>query len=147
MSRTTLTYKQIHDDTCALIEKIPPTQLDSCVGIIAVARGGCVPATIAAERLGIRNFRSVSIASYSDHEDQEEIKLLHIFGDEKKRSLPWLVIDELVDSGDTFRKLKELLPNSLFISLYAKPNGVSSTDYYLRAYEQNNWLVFPWEFD
>lgn len=53
-----------------------------------------------------------------------------------------MVIDELVDTGNSMKKLRSMLPKPLFVTLYAKPQGIASVDYYLRKYQ---WLGFPWE--
>ena len=135
-----LSYDDIHQDTLSLLEKIPSEQLSKIEGIVAIARGGCIPGVIAAEQLSIINFRTVSLSSYSQGK-QGAMKVLTAFESDKR----WLVIDELVDSGKSMQKLKSMLPNSLFVSLYAKPAGAEVVDYFLREYSQEQWLVFPWE--
>ena len=55
------------------------------------------------------------------------------------------MIDELVDSGKTLLKIREFLPKSIFAVVYAKPEGIKSTDFYAKAVSQETWLVLPWE--
>ena len=48
---------------------------DKWTGIIAVSRGGLVPAGLLARELGIRYVDTVCISSY-DHDNQREMKVL-----------------------------------------------------------------------
>ena len=70
--------------------------------IIAVARGGLVPACVLAQFLGIREISSISLASY-EGEARSELKCLvppDIRMDEET-----LFVDDLYDSGSTYRYL------------------------------------------
>ena len=64
-------------------------------GIVAITRGGLVPAAIIARELDIRLIDTVCMTSYSDEHAQGEIKLLKgVPGD----GTGWLIIDDLVDT-------------------------------------------------
>nr|QBK89986.1 MAG: phosphoribosyl transferase domain protein [Pithovirus LCPAC101] len=110
-------------------------------GIIAVARGGYIPAAIIANSLNIKNMRSISLSTYDETNTMRDVKVNSIFKDTDT----WLIIDELADSGSTFMKIREYLPNSVYAVVYSKPNGVSSTDIYAIEVQQDEWIVFPWE--
>ena len=76
-------------------------------GIVAITRGGLVPAAIIARELDIRLIDTVCMTSYSDEHAQGEIKLLKdVSGD----GTGWLIIDDLVDTGKTAKFVRELLP-------------------------------------
>jgi xanthine phosphoribosyltransferase len=112
-------------------------------GIIAVTRGGMVPACLIARELGIQLIETFCVATY-DNTQQRDAEIA------KSLDLPdkgenWLVIDDLVDSGDTFEIIRHYLPKAYYATLYAKPKGAELSDKYIRDYEQDAWIHFPWE--
>ncbi len=136
-----ITYDQIAQDTQALAEKLKG---ESFYGIVAVARGGLIPAGILAQKLGIKLVETICISSYTENDEQTEATILKTL-DETQRDKRWLVVDDLVDSGETLKIIRKMLPKSYFAAIYAKPEGKPSTDIYQRECEQNTWIVFPWE--
>ncbi len=111
--------------------------------IIAVARGGLVPACILAQFLGIRKISSISLASYNG-EARSDIKCLvppDIRMDEKT-----LFVDDLYDSGSTYRYLKEKYPQTKIAVLFSK-NPEAPLDFPAAEKAPGRWLVFPWEFE
>ncbi len=77
-------------------------------GIIAVSRGGLVPAGILARELGIRYVDTVCISSY-DHDNQRDLKVLkRAEGDGEG----FIVIDDLVDTGGTATAIREMYPKA-----------------------------------
>lgn len=112
-------------------------------GIVAVARGGLVPAALIARRLGIRRVETVAIATYAGMQAAEPVVLKPptAAGD----GPGWLVIDDLVDRGITMRLLRSLLPQAVVAVLYAKPEGLPLADHVVEVFPQEAWLDFPWE--
>ena len=96
-------------------------------GIIAVSRGGLVPAALMARELGIRNVETLCISSY-DHDNQRE-----------------LVVDDLVDTGGTAKAIRELYPRAKFITIFAKPMGEPLVDDFEVAIPQDTWIEQPWD--
>ena len=85
------------------------------------------------------------VASY-DHKNQREanvLKGLETVGDGDG----WLVIDDLVDTGNTYRLIRERLPKAHFACVYAKPQGVPTTDTYVIEVSQDTWVYFPWDME
>ena len=79
-------------------------------GIVAVTRGGLVPAAIIARELDIRLIDTVCISSY-DHQNQREARVLKGFEGDGEG---WLIIDDLVDTGKTAAVLREDDPQGPF---------------------------------
>ena len=138
-----LSWEEFHRDTRELAEKLlarhrgtPPWK-----GIIAIARGGLVPAAILARELDIRHVDSLCISSY-DHDRQGELTILKSVGGDGEGCL---LVDDLVDTGVTARVARELLPKATFVTVYAKPAGRELTDAYVRDIAQETWLHFPWD--
>lgn len=137
-----LTWDELHRDTRALARRL----LNSgrrWQGLIAIARGGLVPAAILARELEIRLVDTVCIASYAHDQQVAPQTLKSVDGDGDG----FLLVDDLVDSGVTARLARELLPRATLATVYAKPNGKSAADYWQREFAQDVWIHFPWDID
>jgi|SRR5579859_2330248 len=114
-------------------------------GIVAVARGGLVPAALVSRSLEIRTVETISIATY-ERDHQGEPRLLKP-PSATTDGAGWLIIDDLVDRGTTMRVVRKLLPKAQVGVLYAKPEGEPLADVFVRQFPQDSWLDFPWEMD
>ncbi len=137
----TVTWDQLHRDARTLAS----TLMDRAPfrGIVAVTRGGLIPAAIVARELECRLVESISIVSY-DEEVQGEPRVLKpatAAGDGEG----FLIIDDLVDSGVTAKVVRELLPKAHFACLYAKPAGQRMADTWVVEVPQETWILFPWD--
>jgi xanthine phosphoribosyltransferase len=112
--------------------------------IIAVSRGGLVPAAIIARELNIRVLDSICVASYQ-HDKQGSLSIL------KDANLPdseqLLIVDDLVDTGETAKALRERFPKARFVTVYAKPQGKPLVDHYVTDIEQDTWIQLPWDME
>ena len=112
-------------------------------GIIAITRGGLVPAAVVARELDLRLIDTLCIASYDDRK-QGELKVLKgIEGDGEG----WLIIDDLVDTGKTAKVVREMLPRAHFATVYAKPAGRPLVDTFVTEVSQDTWILFPWDIE
>jgi len=119
-------------------------------GIIAITRGGLVPAALVARELDIRVIDTVCLVSYEATDEGAESKaqgqlkwLKTVEGDGDG----WLLIDDLVDTGGTARAVRERLPKAHFATLYAKPLGRPVVDTFVKEFKQEKWIYFPWDID
>ncbi|MBR0572691.1 MULTISPECIES: xanthine phosphoribosyltransferase [Pasteurellaceae] len=112
-------------------------------GVIAVSRGGLFPAAVIARELGLRHVETVCIVSYEDHYKQsDELRVLHApEGDGEG----FIVVDDLVDTGNTARKIREMYPKARFVTVFAKPAGATLVDDYVIDIPQNTWIEQPWD--
>ncbi|HDI58919.1 MAG TPA: xanthine phosphoribosyltransferase [Desulfobacteraceae bacterium] len=135
-----ISWEQLHRDSKALAWRL----LDNSYfqGIVAVTRGGLVPAAIVSRELGIRLVDTVCLSSYDwqDHKGDVEV-LKRIEGDGKG----WLIIDDLVDTGKTARVVRDMLPQAHFATVYAKPAGRPLVDTFITEVSQDTWILFPWD--
>ena len=137
----TVTWDQLHRDARALAWRLMP--LRPLRGIVAVTRGGLIPAAIIARELDIRLIESVSIVTYDEEERGEPrvTKPPSAAGDGEG----FLIIDDLVDTGATAKLVRALLPASHFACIYAKPAGRDLVDSYVTEVSQDTWILFPWD--
>ncbi len=112
-------------------------------GVVAITTGGMVPACIIARHLGVKNIDTLCISSYDDQSQRKAavLKAATAAGEGEG----WLVIDDLSDTGNTFRAARALLPKAHYASLYAKPAGEDAVDTYIMSVSTDTWLHFPWE--
>ena len=135
-----ISWDQLHRDSKALAWRL--LDKDFFKGIIAVTRGGLVPAAIIARELDIRLVDTICVSSYDWKNQKGEVKLLKgIEGNGEG----WLIIDDLVDTGRTAKLIRELLPKAHFASIYAKPAGRPLVDTFITEVSQDTWILFPWD--
>ena len=113
-------------------------------GIIAVSRGGLFPAAVLARELSIRHVETVCIASYHDHNNQGELQVLHA-AQVPNGGKGFIIVDDLVDTGNTARAIREMYPNAKFVTVFAKPAGAELVDDYVIDIPQNTWIEQPWD--
>ena len=135
-----ISWEQLHRDSKALAWRL--LDMDFFQGIIAVTRGGLVPAAIIARELDIRLVDTVCIASYSWQDRQGEIEVLKSVDSDGEG---WLIIDDLVDTGNTARSVREMVPKAHFATVYAKPAGRPLVDTFITEVSQDTWILFPWD--
>jgi xanthine phosphoribosyltransferase len=139
----TVTWDRVHRDAVDLASLL--AGMAPFAGIVAVARGGLVPAAIVARVLRCRLVETVSVASYEGESPGAPavIKRPDAAGD----GTGFLVVDDLVDTGATAGLVRAMLPKAHFACLYAKPAGRSLADTFVTLVHQDTWIVFPWETD
>jgi len=115
-------------------------------GLIAISRGGLVPASIVARVLGVRLIETICIASY-DGKEKGKIEVLKGAPQAAGDGADWLLIDDVADSGATAEAARRMLPAAHYASLYVKPAGKPFVDTYLREVAQDVWIDFPWDRD
>jgi xanthine phosphoribosyltransferase len=134
-----VSWHELHRDAKALAWRL--ASLGPWRRLIAITRGGLVPAHIIARELSIRNIDTVCISTYDD-EDQREAEVLKRVEDDGEGCL---IIDDLVDTGQTGKIVREMLPKAHFATVYAKPLGRPVVDTFITEVSQDTWILFPWD--
>jgi xanthine phosphoribosyltransferase len=144
----TVTWDQLHRDARALAWRL--IERGPFAGIVAVTRGGLIPAAIIARELDIRLVESVSVVTYQESAEtrQDETR-----GQPTVTKPPvaagdgtdFLLVDDLVDTGTTARVVRRLLPKAHFACIYAKPAGRDIVDSFITEVSQDTWILFPWD--
>lgn len=138
-----VSWDQLHRDAKALAWRLAAG--GPWRGVVAVTRGGLVPAAIVARELEIRLIDTVCVASY-DHQDRNRLDVLKRIEDpDGGRGM--LVVDDLVDTGQTGRLVREMLPDAHFATVYAKPEGRAAVDTFITEVSQDTWIFFPWDME
>ena len=115
-------------------------------GIIAIARGGLVPAAIVARVLDIRLIETLCMASY-DGIEKGPLTVLKGAPQRAGDGQGWLLIDDVADSGSTAEAARRMLPAAHYATIFVKPVGRPFVDTFIREVEQDVWIDFPWDRD
>lgn len=144
--RFLVSWDQFHRDCKALAWRLVEKK-DTWKGIIAITRGGMIPAGIIARELEIRLVDTISISSYDDKQQRDAVVLKNFDSKIVGDGDGWLVIDDLVDTGNTAKVIRRLLPKAHLATVYAKPAGEPLVDTYVTWVSQDTWIYFPWDID
>ncbi|GFM35763.1 xanthine phosphoribosyltransferase [Desulfovibrio psychrotolerans] len=134
-----VSWEQLHRDAKALAWRL--LEKGPFKGIVAITRGGLVPAAVLARELEVHLIETVCISSYN-WKDQDELRVLkHVDGDGEG----WLIVDDLVDTGTTAKVVRDMMPKAHFATVYAKPKGRPMVDTFITEVSQDTWILFPWD--
>lgn len=133
-----VSWEELHRDARALAWRLMSQKWE---GVIAITRGGLIPAAIVARELELRLVETICVASY-DHKAQSDAKIIKGLEMDSKG---WLVIDDLVDTGQTARVVRAMLPDAHIGTVYAKPEGRPHVDTFVTEVSQDTWILFPWD--
>jgi len=143
-----VSWEELHRNAKALAWRLH--EMGPWRGIIAITRGGLVPAAVIARELDIRIIETVAVVGYRSDDgnpgrtaEATVLKNAANVGDGEG----WLVIDELVDTGRTMEILRRMLPKAHFATVYAKPMGKPLVDTFVTEVSQDTWIYFPWDIE
>ena len=141
-----VSWDQFHRDARALAWRL--ASAGPFDALVAVTRGGLVPAAIVARELDLRMIETVCIASYHAYKTQGGLTLLKTVAPEVAKldlAAKVLIVDDLVDTGATAKVVREMLPRAHFATVYAKPLGRPLVDTFITEVSQDTWILFPWD--
>ena len=140
-----VSWDQFHRDARALAWRL--SAAGPFDALVAITRGGLVPAAIVSRELELRVIETVCIASYHDYKNQGGLQVLKTIAEQVSKSggAKILVIDDLVDTGATAKVVREMLPRAHFATVYAKPLGRPLVDTFITEVSQDTWIYFPWD--
>lgn len=125
--------------------------------IIAIARGGLIPAGALGYAIGIKAMGAMNVEFYTGVGQtlEEPVILPPLMDASELPGKKVLVVDDVADSGKTLRMVMELLAHegldlggqtvhveARSAVIYRKPRSVFTPDYCWR--ETDKWINFPW---
>ncbi len=115
--------------------------------IVAISRGGMIPATILANCLGVRKVIVINVKLYKGIGVKGRLEIDRSLDLENIDTSTVLIVDDIVDTGKTLEKVKEYVAKHAqkiyTAALFVKKWSKMKPDYY--AYETTKWVIFPWE--
>ena len=149
MSNIKYSWKEMYEDTIKLCDMVEKTGFRPD-NIIGIARGGIVPATIASHYVDCELL--VYDWSLRDRK-KRDIKGLDKVAIRASGGEKFLIIEDIVDSGDTLYSIKERMfdtkNNIMYSALWFNPSQtIIKLDFWSRIIDRSvddSWVVFPWE--
>ena len=141
MNKKVLYWSDVEELVANVVHQIQEKDIEF-MHIVTLARGGYVPAALLGHGLNIRSVHSVCAYSYQGSQRGD----ITLEGDcPKLDDSKMLIVDDLVDSGETIKFMRQKYPRAKVAVLVAKPNGEGQADFYAEKAEQDCWIDFPWE--
>jgi uncharacterized protein len=116
--------------------------------ILAVSRGGLLPAGALAYALGVKNTFTMNVEFYTgvDQRLEAPIVLPPVPDPVDLRASRVLVVDDVADTGATLALVKRFCEREVAdvrcAVLYEKPQSTVSSEYVWRRTDR--WITFPW---
>jgi hypoxanthine phosphoribosyltransferase len=117
--------------------------------IIAIGRGGYMPARILSDYLDNMNLTSFKVEHYKSSQKEKVANIRYpLVADIAEQRV--LLVDDVSDSGDTFNVAIEHImqhaqPKALkTASLHHKVVSVYEPDYYVEKVTEWHWIIYPW---
>lgn len=149
IERETLTWDGFGEATRELARRIVESGFDPEV-VVAIARGGLLPAGAIAYGLGAKNCGAINVEFYTgigtvlDTPEvlPPELDMAYLVG---RRVL---LVDDVADSGRTLALAAHLLVDIgaevRSVTIYTKPSTIIQPDYAWK--DTDLWIDFPWSF-
>ena len=145
MNKIYYSYNEFQKDLKILIKKIDKP-FDT---IIPIARGGFTISHLLGEYYNIREVYAMNTIGYNDTYKLDSVEIFNI--PDLKKSQIALIVDDIVDSGDTLiailKVLKERYPRVIFYSasIFYKKTAKIAPTWYVK--ETHDWIDFFWTTD
>jgi hypoxanthine phosphoribosyltransferase len=117
--------------------------------IIAIARGGFIPARFLCDFLNILDMSSIKVQHYAPGAVKERIAWVKypLSADIEGRKV--LVVDDVNDTGETLmaagNHIKTFQPSVVkFAVLHEKQTTILKADYYSFYVRRWKWIIYPW---
>ncbi|WP_167676357.1 phosphoribosyltransferase [Rhodococcus sp. B10] len=146
-AREVLTWETFGAASRELTEKIVDDGFVPDI-VIAIARGGLIPAGAIAYAMGVKAAGTLNVEFYSDIEETlpDPIVLEPLLDTDAVVGKRLLVVDDVADSGRTLALVVELLKKHTdevkSAVIYTKPRSIVAPDFSWR--ETDRWINFPW---
>lgn len=139
-------YNDFKEDMLVLAKKVKEFKPDI---LLPIARGGLTIGHMMGEILDNRNVYTINSVHYDDTNKLDTIKIFNIPDLGSKQKV--LVIDDIIDSGDTMLEvisvLKDKYPDNEYkiASIFYKDTALIKPDYTVK--ETDYWVDFFWVAD
>lgn len=119
--------------------------------VLAVSRGGLVPAAVLSSLLDRRDLLSAALASYQDETRADAMTVYHFPADAELRGRRVLIVDDIWDSGRTAVAIRDRVAAAgglpIVAVLHYKPRRSAfpgdAPDHWVVATDA--WIEYPWE--
>jgi hypoxanthine phosphoribosyltransferase len=110
------------EDINELLDKIHEQVKDSILYVSGLPRGGTILAIMYSHRFGVKYIHNM-----------------------RNNYVNLLILDDIVDSGETLLDLRKTMLDPLIATLHYKSTSKAKPDYYAQELQNDGWIVYPWE--
>jgi xanthine phosphoribosyltransferase len=141
-----ISKKKLDQDIAALVARMSAGRA-RWRAVVGVANGGIYPAGKVADGLGL-DYDEIEVRGYRGRA-KSTVEIVRSLEDAGQGS-GLLVVDDVVDSGDTALAIRDMLPKADFLAVYAKADGARKVEAQgppllcAECFPQAVWIVFPW---
>lgn len=145
MTKQYYSYEDFRRDLKTLTKKIDKP-FDTIMGI---SRGGLSMAQMLGEFYDIRKVYAINSIGYDDTTKLDEVRVFNIPDLDGSKDV--LIVDDIVDSGDTILKILEILKerfpqiNFYVASIFYKKSAKIAPNWFVQ--EPKEWIEFFWSVD
>jgi len=143
-------YQEFREDLKALTKKIDQDfDARPFNAILGIARGGLSMAQMLGEYYDLREVYAINTIGYEGTHKKDSVEVFNV--PDLKSAKQVLVVDDIVDSGDTLvevlKVLKETYPKVIFLtaSIFYKKTACIKPTWYVK--EPKGWIEFFWSED
>jgi uncharacterized protein len=123
-----LTWTDVEYLIDALAKKLQGNKIEV---IVAISRGGFVPARLLADRLSVKKLYCTNPSNVFRYVPSRENTIF---------------VDDICDTGKTIEKLRERSISPLrVVTLHSKWSAKSQPDEMVKMVPDDIWIVYPWE--
>lgn len=146
--KMSITWYEYVDACYKLANKIKEKELDK-VPIIAISRGGFLPGLIISHHNENPKVQVLGVSSYNDVMDIPQRRHKTYINQTPTSINPEvLVIDDLVDTGNTLTKVKEYFDKKntkVYTAVVYSKNPDYKVDVSYKEIDPKKWIIFPYE--
>lgn len=119
--------------------------------IVAILRGGVVPALLLSDMLAVENFYAMRVKHWGIARELYDVPVVEQLPQARLQGSSVLLVDEVADTGKTLARAVEEL-RRLGVSevktavLHVKPTSSFEPDYYAGRLDKWAWIFYPWSF-
>ena len=138
MNKLFYTWKNLAKDAEILAQQIKAEYKPQ--SIIVITKGGLCVAGLLSQYLEVNNIDTACLYSYKG---DKQGRIQTIKNPNPNLNSP-LIVDDVVDTGETLKYVKRILPFAKSATLHYKPNSSTiKPDFYVA--NTDKWIVYPWE--
>ncbi len=131
-------WEEVESLTRTIADKIRRRSNKKYDVILAITKGGIVPARLMARELDIDYIQLIPVRNKKLYKEE----MPHLLKGKK-----YLIIDEIYDTGDTFCKVYDVVRtfDCEFAFLMSRDEHNNKPMYIGKVLNHKKWIVFPWE--
>jgi len=145
-----VTWDEIVSWSRELAKKIKESRYKPSI-VIAVARGGYVPARLLCDFLSVENLVSIQSQHWTEAAKMAEKAIIKFEYKLDLKGMKALLVDDIVDTGESLLLAKEFIesewkPSELRIAAlqWISPVAKFKPDYYVIEVKEWTWFQYPW---